>query len=324
MWICEFCSEVYDCLDGIDHNNEGFWCDSCDCWNYYDVIRNQRDHFKLILEEKCQTVPKIPRKVKSLFKKNLSPLRYPGGKSKMIDYLYSYLQQNKCKTLYSAFSGGASFELAMLESNVVEKLVLNDLDYGIFSLWWSIICVPDELIARLQAHTPTHQDYFKAQQYIKKDFQGLDCVEAAWATLLVNRLAYSGISKANPLGGKNGDTIALLARWNPSKLIERIRHISSMADKIEIHCLDACEFIEEVYWDTDSTLFIDPPYVAKGKDLYPLYYTKKDHQHLAFVLDNLYKGMPGADIIVTYDHHEIITNAFEYPDYEILNRTYSI
>ena len=54
-------------------------------------------------------------------------------------------------------------------------------------------------------------------------------VDAAWASLLVNRLAYSGIFKANPLGGKHGSKQQLLSRWNPTELIRRIKTIHEMS-----------------------------------------------------------------------------------------------
>lgn len=322
MLTCEFCAEVYDSIDEIDHTKEGFWCDMCDSFTYYKDERKAQDRFTLILEDKNVPQSSVVRLKK--FKKNLSPLRYPGGKSRMVDYLYSFLQEKKSVTLYSPFTGGGSFELAMLIHGVVDKLVLNDIDYGIFSLWWVILNMPDELIARIHTITPTHKDYFGAQHHIKRNYIGLDMIDAAWATLLVNRLAYSGISKANPLGGKNGSRAALLSRWNPAELVKRIQRISNYSDRIDITCEEAYSFIEESYWDNNGSLFIDPPYVEKGQALYNHAYTIDEHKDLAFLLDELYKGMPGADVLITYDYNRIINDAYEHPTIELVGRKYSI
>ena len=142
--------------------------------------------------------------------------------------------------------------------------------------------------------------------------------------LLVNRLAYSGIYKANPLGGKAGDVNSLLARWNPKTLIKRIKMINNMSNKITVLNIDALELIEEIYWKPNTTIFIDPPYFRKGKDLYNHYYDKKDHVNLRFLLDHLYHGMPGADIMLTYDNDEFIEWIYLFPEIEKINRVYSI
>lgn len=325
MLTCSLCSETGQ-LDNdsftADSSNQGFWCESCDGYSYFDT-NAVKHRFTLILEDAAAPRPiyEIPD-IK--FRKRLSPLRYPGGKSKLIDYLYSHLQQTKTEKLISPFTGGGSFELAMLHSGVIQQLHLNDLDFGIYSLWWTILHAPSELIYRVHSAVPTHHDYFEAQSIIKSDFFGVTMLEAAWSTLLVNRLAYSGIARANPLGGRKGKQKELLSRWNPVEIESRIRTIAAMSDRITISNMDALELIEEAYWDESHSIFIDPPYFAKGKDLYNCYYTQKDHTMLCVLLESLHRGMPGADIIVTYDYHEQIQNLYHLSEDVIIGRHYSI
>lgn len=85
------------------------------------------------------------------------------------------------------------------------------MDFGVYSLWWTIKHMPFALIDRLQSTLPNHRDYFLAQSVIKTDYKGVDIIDAAWASLLVNRLTYNGVSKANPLGegAEEGFAIAL-------------------------------------------------------------------------------------------------------------------
>lgn len=323
MLTCLFCGLTGTPDDGdfqLDKYNKGFWCEACDGFNYFEHVKN-RHRFVLILEyQSANSQPKV--KVPIRFNKRLSPFRYPGGKSKLIDYLYLHLN-SKTKKLVSPFTGGGSFELAMLDAGIVEHLHLNDLDIGIFSFWWVVKHMPFALIERLQTITPTHDDFFQAQEIIKNDYVNVDVVDAAWAVLIVNRLAYSGIAKANPLGGRNGSHKKLLSRWNPEELIRRIEKIHSMGDQIEVTHMNAFELIEEAYWDDQATLFIDPPYVGKGKDLYHCYYTEQDHIDLAYLLDSLHQGCPGADLIVTYDYHQLIDDLYYSPQREVISRIYS-
>jgi len=323
--ICQFCghedSIESECFQ-VDEFNQGFWCELCDGYTYLSDV-GDKHRFTLILENKNLEKPTI-KPVKIKFAKRLSPYRYPGGKSKIIEYLYSHLQKTKSKKLISPFTGGGSFELAMIDAGVVEQLHLNDLDTGVYSLWWVIKHIPEAIIKRLKTVKPTHSDYFKAQSIIKDDYAGVDIIEAAWSSLLVNRLAYSGVFKANPLGGKNGSRKALLSRWNPDNLISRIEKIHALSDKIEVTQENAVALIEEAYWQINATIFIDPPYIVKGKDLYHCFYTEDDHRELSFLLDSLYFGCPGADIVVTYDYNQwLIDNLYNFPQRKVIGCKYS-
>lgn len=320
---CQFCGETYDPeVETFDRSHEGFWCDHCDGFTYYDG--RQYHCFTLILEEKTAAPTPMPQ-ISVKLKKQLSLLRYPGGKSKFIPIVYSKLQEGKAKTLVSPYTGGGSLELSLLEAGIVDRLILNDKDIGIYSLFWILKHMPDELIRRIRSCRPNHRLFFQAQEIVKSDYAGCTLVEAAWYTLLVNRLVYSGIYKANPLGGRNGTNKDLLSRWNPDQLCRRIKTIHALSDRYDICNMDACELIEEEYWRPDATIFIDPPYVGQGKNLYRHYYNEEEHYHLQLLLDSLHQGMPGADIILTYDNSPFIESIYQYPTLiEKVGRVYSV
>lgn len=305
----------------FDDFNTGFWCNACEGFNYLDSAADKH-RFILILEDK--TKDNYIKKAGIKLNKRLSPFRYPGGKSKLIDYLYYQLNERKTQKLVSAYSGGASFELAMLDAGIINQLHLNDIDMGIYSFWWVIKHMPFALISRLRENLPTHKEFYRCQKIIKQNYIGVDMVEAAWAVLVVNRLAYSGIYSANPLGGKNGPKEKLLSRWNPNELVKRIEHVHGLSDRIEVTQLNALELIEEEYWLNESTLFLDPPYVKAGKELYNCYYTENDHRELNSLLEMLHMCFAGSDIILTYDYNKMIDNMYNYPDIKHIGRTYSI
>ena len=62
----------------------------------------------------------------------------------------------------------------------------------------------------------------------------------------------------------------------------------------------------------------------KGKDLYLEYYDEEDHANLAWMIRTLYQGMPGADIVITYDDCPFIRNEYFFADVEVIGRKYSI
>ena len=210
-WTCKFCGETEQENFQMD-GERGFWCERCDGYTYLN--EEERHNFTLILEKEIHknTFEKSKSHSCKQFQKRLSPLRYPGGKSKMIDALYEHLRKSKTKRLVSAYSGGCSFELAMLAAGVIHELHINDLDKGIYSFWWTIKNNPGFLIKKISGAVPTYQKYFEAKTIIKSGYEGVNLQEAAWYVLLVNRLSYSGILNANPLGGKAGGTEQLLSR----------------------------------------------------------------------------------------------------------------
>ncbi|MGG0857479.1 DNA adenine methylase [Metabacillus fastidiosus] len=222
----------------------------------------------------------------------------------MTEYIYNHLNHTKTKNFVSPYTGGGSVEFSLLEAGIISHLHINDKDYGLYALYLIIFNAPYLLIDLIRYKEITHMDFFYAQEQIKKDYQGLDLIDAAWSLLLVNRLAYSGIYKANPLGGKNGNIDSLLSGWNREGLIKLIEYLYTFKDSITLTNEDACDLIEEMYWDESSTIFIDPSYVNKGKALYHYYYEREDHLKLNHVLDTLFHGFPGADVLITYDKNK--------------------
>ena len=72
--------------------------------------------------------------------KSLSPLRYPGGKAKVYNRVVDFFKLNKLSsiTYVEPFAGGCGLALLLLKNNIVNKLILNDIDKGVYSFWISI------------------------------------------------------------------------------------------------------------------------------------------------------------------------------------------
>lgn len=318
MYKCHFCGFQSNNIDDFEEDfqfHKGFWCPYCDGFTYFDQTAPEHSFF-LFLENKNNAADAVHSKTVN-FSTTVSPLRYPGGKSKFVSQIYEKCNQKHMKNFIEPFAGGASVGLSLLLSGNIQELWFNNLDYGIYSLFQTIKFFPDALISRIMDFKPTKKEYYRARDVISADYKGLDIFDAAWDLLIVNRLAFSGICKANCMGNIN-------ARWNPKTLCKRIQDIAEYSTHIHISNMDALEYIEEMYWKPDSTMFIDPPYFVKGKNLYHCYYEKDDHLKLAFLLDSLYKGMPGSDMIVTYDMSEYIKSIYDYPVAETVSRKYSI
>lgn len=320
--VCRFCSEAFD--PGYDTNAKGFWCDWCEGYTFFDTADEQSRNFNLILEGKsdANVLPMASRRPVKL-KKQLSPLRYPGGKGKIADYLLQFVQPQKTGLLISPYVGGGSVEFAYLEAGVFKQLVINDADFGVFSLFELIRTFPDALTSEIRSRSPNLDDFLRAREIIKNHYDRCDLLDAAWSLLIVNRLAYSGIYKANPLGGIQGNPDKMLSRWNPDALCKRIAVLHSMRDRFQVFNLDAMQFIEDNYWNDRSTYIIDPPYFYQGKQLYLHYYNEEDHASLQELTESLYREFPCADFLVTYDDAPFIESLYSYPVIRRIQRYFS-
>ena len=81
-----------------------------------------------------------------------TPLRYPGGKSQLTEFVYRTIQLNNINnTIYcEPFSGGAGVAMSLLLKNRVSSIILNDLDTAIYSIWHAIIDDTDRLLNAIE------------------------------------------------------------------------------------------------------------------------------------------------------------------------------
>ena len=73
-------------------------------------------------------------------KEYYSPLRYPGGKTKVIPSIKKIIEENNLSGLDYAepYAGGASIALSLAIDNYCSKVYINDKDLSIYSFWFSI------------------------------------------------------------------------------------------------------------------------------------------------------------------------------------------
>lgn len=326
MLTCRWCGEIYSSVDQIDRAEDGFFCDICDGFTYYSDTHNEDHRILLILERPEVEQGSMQLSEKSTLRKRVSPLRYPGGKSKMIDYIYHRLQKNNLHTFVEVFAGGASLGLSLLDAGYIRRLILNDTDPMVFAFWQTVLTDPAPIIERINGALPTHEDFLAAKEvFANCRNRRYSLSKLAWAFFVLNRTCFSGILMAGPMGGLEGAQKQLLARWNPAMLVKRIERVHELGPAIELFNVDCCEFIEQTaYWSDHTTLFVDPPYVKKGKALYPNAFDARDHERLAELLNDLYIGFGGPDIIITYDDCHFIRDLYPCANIEEISRNYSI
>lgn len=160
QYTCSHCSFSSDSLEDFEEDfqyHQGFWCPYCDGFTYYDEKKDRRSYTVLLEDKENTEIRKI--RSKNHLKKQVSPLRYPGGKSKILDLLSTYLHEEK-KTFVDVYCGGGSVGLSLLLSGIVEHLVMNDLDKGVYALFYVILTAPEMLIEKIKTITPDRNLFF--------------------------------------------------------------------------------------------------------------------------------------------------------------------
>ncbi|MDG0811108.1 DNA adenine methylase [Cohnella rhizosphaerae] len=76
-----------------------------------------------------------------------SPLRYPGGKSALANYIKLLVQENDLLdgVYVEPFAGGAGVALSLLFNEYMSRIVINDLNSSIHAFWYSVLNHTQEL-----------------------------------------------------------------------------------------------------------------------------------------------------------------------------------
>ncbi len=222
---------------------------------------------------------------RTLATRYLSPLRYPGGKGGIAPFVGELIsrQRPRASRYVEPFAGGAGIGLRLLHDEFVDEIVLNDLDAGVAAFWRSVFYQPDELLGRVSASVPSVDEWHR--QSAIYEAKASDDVELGFATFFLNRTNRSGILNARPIGGLDqSGKWGIAARWDGDRLSERIRRLASYESRVTICSEDGIVLAERYLDDTDSFIYLDPPYLQQGEDLYLDTLGPDDHQHLADVL----------------------------------------
>lgn len=216
---------------------------------------------------------------------NYSPLRYPGGKSKLTP-LVEKLMQSAGKsngTYIEPFVGGGGVALSLLINKKAEKIVINDYDIAIYSVWYAILNETEEFLKMIDTAVLTVDEWKKQREYYINN-KTTYSIKLAFATFYLNRTNRSGILKAGPIGGyEQKGKYSISARFNKEKLKERIRLIASYKSRIKLYNMEIKEFIRKVIsrYRKNCFIYFDPPYFKKGKELYTNFFNPCDHEELS-------------------------------------------
>ncbi len=251
-----------------------------------------------------------------------SPLRYPGGKSKLTAYVVETLKLNQLQggTYVEPFAGGAAIAWYLLIERHVKTIYINDLDTSIFAFWYSVLNHTNELCNRIESTSITIEEWYKQKDIYNSNNASL--IDRGFSTFFLNRTNRSGIIEAGPIGGyKQTGNYKVDCRFKKNDLICKILGIAKLKKHIHLFNLDAVDFINIVLPEVEDKCLvnIDPPYYVKGKGLYQNFLEHDDHYRLYECVKGITKPW-----IVTYDDTPEINEIYSEFNPRSFGLTYTV
>jgi len=255
--------------------------------------------------------------------RSYSPLRYPGGKSQIYPLIKRIIEDNEMtKCIYvEGYAGGAAVAIRLLFEGVVKKIIINDYDRSIYAVWHSILNNTEEFIKLIDSAELTI-DEWKKQKSIQKNKDTSDLLTLGFSTLYLNRTNRSGIITAGVIGGYNQQgNYKMDCRFNKVVLTNLIKSISEYKKKIELHNLDAVQFLKLLSKRKNLLYYLDPPYFNKGKELYTNFYNCEDHKILR---DYIERKMAKKSVLISYDKCDEIEKLYLNFNQKIIELNYYV
>lgn len=233
---------------------------------------------------------------------NYSPLRYPGGKSKIAPLIRAIMQtSNNTHTTYiEPFAGGSGVALNLLLEGYVNHIVINDYDKAIYSFWRALKDDSQGFLELLDT-TPLSMDEWQRQKEIYTTQNKRYSLELGFAAFYLNRTNRSGILSAGPIGGyAQTGSYDISARFNRVVLTAKIQDIIAHKSQIDVYNKEVRSFIQRIIpqYDEQSFVYFDPPYFINGQRLYKNALKPADHADIA---QHIMRDIV-CDWVITYDN----------------------
>ena len=241
-------------------------------------------------------------------------LRYPGGKSRIIYYLFrkNMLPEN-IKEYREGFLGGGSCALAFSVMYPDVPVWVNDLYYNLFAFWTQLQKNPDPLINRLlelkdeACRADGVEELEKKHRSLYADMRDLintsdDDFDLATAFYVLNRSSFGGFTEQNKnafIRDSYKNTI-----FSQSK-IKKLANISEIIQPWRITNQDYRDLMEAP--GEDVFVFLDPPYLIKD-----MLYGKDKEMHTSFCHEAFVKACKDTphNWMITYNEHPWLREQF--------------
>jgi len=246
--------------------------------------------------------------------RQISPFRYPGGKTWLVPVVREWLQMiERPKVLLEPFAGGGVIALTAAAEDLADHVVMVELDDDVAAVWEVLINASDRS-ATVLANKVLRFEVTLDNVRAVLDTPPKSVVDRAFRTIVKNRCQRGGIMAPGAGLVKTGEAgRGLSSRWYPETLTKRFAAIRTFRDRITFEQGDAFEAIER---HTGSTMFVDPPYTAGGKRAGSRLYTHTELDHDRLFADVAKHSGPA---LLTYDDAPEVRELAERHGFQVGN-----
>lgn len=235
-----------------------------------------------------------------------TPLRYPGGKSKHLNFLSSFLKRG-IDTFYEPFCGGASMSIFVSRSRVSNRVVASDLNEDVINFWNCLKSRGDELHSEVLKLKRRYENNGRELFSLIKERRNYcrDILSRSVDFFILSRCTFSGLIDAGGYSENN-----FRNRFTISS-IDRLLDYSSIIKDIEFVHSDYESILNDV--SSNDFIYFDPPYYNKtDSKLYGkngVFHTEFSHSRFKDFVDCLNDRC--LDFMVSYDNSEFINSLYD-------------
>lgn len=221
-----------------------------------------------------------------------SPLRYPGGKAFLCEYVEEFLRVNSLapEVFVEPFAGGGSIGLHLLGKGLVKKIGLSDKDPLVAGFWRTVFHDGPWLRDKVRKAKVTLTEWEKQHEAKPKSHR-----DNAWKCLFLNRTSFSGIlsRRAGPLGGKaQKSAYGVDCRFYRETVVQRLTELWDARGHVAR--VGQADWRETVAWAVKQSngrqaalVYLDPPFFHKAVRLYNHVFDAADHEEVVKKLAQL-------------------------------------
>lgn len=195
-----------------------------------------------------------------------SPLRYPGGKTRGVEFITRFFPKNMDQLL-SPFFGGGSIELAIACKGT--KVFGYDLFTPLVEFWQCLTTQPNDLAEEVEKYFPLSREKFYQLQQMQIKFETK--LERAAVYYVLNRSSFSGATLSGGMSPEH-------PRFTETS-IERLKDFYNPNIIVQ-----KADFKESLAAHPSTFTYLDPPYLIKSS-----LYGRKGDAHKDFDHEGLAK-----------------------------------
>jgi len=247
-----------------------------------------------------------------------SPLRYPGGKSRVARRLLAHAPEHD--EYREPFVGGGAL---FFRKPKVQRNWLNDLHPGLYAFYVTLRDEFDAFARLCREQTGDRRelfDYWVSRRDLMDARGSDDLLERAVQFYYINRTVWGGRVVYDP-SRKSRLYFSNPQGWN--YLEKKLRHLARISQKLQGVTITCSSFEECLRGaDQDTFIYCDPPYI-RDTDCHPtdkLYDKSFDAEHHK-VLARLLRDTP-AKVMVSYDDCPQARELFPKPQWDLVELTW--